>query len=71
MGRLRTRDTEYQYKEYKRLLTEQSISGFSEGGTTDETLKEVAILEDIQNITSEHVLLRACKGAKGIKICTK
>ena len=48
---------ECHYKEYNRLLTEQFISGLNDDGMIDEILKDVAMLEDIENAMSEHVLL--------------
>ena len=49
-----------QYKQYERLLKEQFISGLYDDGMIDEILKKVVALEDIGDITSEHVLLLAC-----------
>ena len=42
--------------EYGRLLTELFIGGLDDEGMTNEILWEVAMLEDIEEATSEHVL---------------
>ena len=51
---LRTKAVKWQYD---RLLTEQFINGLNENGMINEIPEEVAILEDIDDATSEHVLL--------------
>ena len=56
MGRLQTKTAEYKYREYGRLLTEQFIGGFNNKGMTDELLRVVTMLEDIEKATSEQVL---------------
>ena len=57
MGRLRTRAAECQYKEYNRLVTEQFINGLNDNGMLNKILKEVATQEDIDDTTSECILL--------------
>ena len=57
MGRQRTRTAKCQYKECNQLLTEHFINGLKDDGMVDEALKEVTTLEDIEDATSEHVLL--------------
>ena len=48
MGRLSTKEAKCEYREYDRLLTEQFISVLSDEGMTDEILREVAMLENIE-----------------------
>ena len=48
---------ECHYKEHDRLLTEQFISQLNSDGMSDEILKEVATLEDIEGTISECILL--------------
>ena len=60
-GRLRTNAAECQYKEYNRLLTKEFISGLIDDGMIDEILKGVAVLEDISDVTCEHVLFWALR----------
>ena len=43
------------------MLTEQFIGQLNDGGMIDEILKEVAILEDIEDTMSERVLLFTCR----------
>ena len=57
MGRLRTKAVHCQYKEYDRLLTEEFINGLNDDGMVDETLKEVATLEDTEDTIHVPVLL--------------
>ena len=61
MGRLRTKAAQCQYKEHDSLLTKQFINGINDDGMQDEILKEVATLDNIEDTTSEHVLLGACR----------
>ena len=56
-GRFRTKAAESQYKEYDRLLREHFINGSNDNVMIDEILKEVTTLEDIEDATSECVLL--------------
>ena len=60
MGRLRGKAAECLNKEYNNLMTQQFISGPNDDEMIDEILKELAMLEDIEYITSEHVLW-ACR----------
>ena len=55
-GRLWTKVAECKYRGYDRLLTEQFIGGINNEGMTDEILREVATLEDVQKATSECIL---------------
>ena len=55
MGRLRTKAAESQCIEYDRLLTEQFIIGLNDDRMVNEILKEVTILEDIEDAKSEYV----------------
>ena len=57
MGRLRSKAAECQNKEYTWLLTEQFINKLNDNGIVDEMFKEVDMLEDIENATSDHILL--------------
>ena len=41
-------------------MTEQFIGGCNDEGMIDEILKEVAMLEDIEDVISEHVLIWSC-----------
>ena len=50
MGTLWTKAVECEYKEYNRLLTEHSISRINDDGIIDENLREVATLEDIEDM---------------------
>ena len=59
MGRLRTKDAQCQYKEYDKLLMEESISGLNDDGTIGEIPKEVGTIEIIKDTTSESRLLWA------------
>ena len=54
-----TNTAEYQYKEYDKLLKEHFINEFNDDGMVDEILKEVVMLENIEDTTTEHVLLWA------------
>ena len=51
MDRLKTKAAECQYKEYDRLLTDQVISGLNNEAMTDKILKEVATLEDSEDMS--------------------
>ena len=46
----------WEYREDDRLLTEQFIDGLNQKGMTDEILREVAMLDDIEEATNEHIL---------------
>ena len=50
-----------EYRGYERLLTEQFIGGLNDEGMTDEILRDVAMLGNIEEATSEHVLTWACR----------
>ena len=52
---------ECQCTECNRLLTEQYINGLNNDGMGDEILKEVVMLEDTEDTTSEHVSLWVCR----------
>ena len=52
-----TKVANFQHKGYGRLLTEQLIIGLNDGGMINEILKEVATLEDIEDVTRKHVLM--------------
>ena len=58
-GRLWTKAAECEYKQYDRLLTEQFIGGLNDEGMIDEILREVVTLGNIEDVTSEHVLILA------------
>ena len=62
MDTLSTKAVECLYKEYDMLLTEQILNVLNDNELADEILKEVATPEDIEDATSEYVLLLACKG---------
>ena len=53
MCRLQTKVNEYECREYDRLLTEKFIGGLNDKGMADEILREVTILENIVELTSE------------------
>ena len=55
MGRLQTKVARHKYTGCDRLLTQQFIGGLSDKGMTDEILKEVAMLEDIEEATSDPI----------------
>ena len=57
MGRPRAKAAECQYKDYNSLLTDNFISRLNDDGMIDEILKEVAILEDNEDNTSECVVM--------------
>ena len=50
-----------QYREYDRILTEQFIGSLNNEAMTNEKFREVALPEDIEEATSEHVLTLACR----------
>ena len=54
---LRIKAAECKYKEYNILITEQFINGLNDDWICDKILKEVAMLEDIEDTKSECVLL--------------
>ena len=56
MGRLQTNAAECEYKEHNRLLTEQFMGNLNDVGMTDEILREVTTLENIEEANSECVL---------------
>ena len=56
MGMLRIKAAECQYNEYKKILTEQFISGLKDIQMISEILKEVVTLEDTEDATNKHVL---------------
>ena len=43
------------------LLTEQFINGLNDNGMVGEILKKVATLEEIEDASSEHILVWACR----------
>ena len=56
MGRLQTKVAKCGYREYYRLLTKQCIGWVSDKGMTDEILREVATVEDIEETINDHIL---------------
>ena len=64
-----TEVAECQYRKYDKLLFEQFTSGLNDDGMVNEILKEVAMLEDVEDGTSSWVLLWAyrVKGQRGWK----
>ena len=61
MGRLQEKVAECKYREYDRLLTEQFIGDINDKGMTNGVLREVAMLEDIEEATSECILTCPCR----------
>ena len=60
-GRLQTKAADCEYKEYCRLLTEQFIGALNDEGMTDEIVREVATLGNIEEATSECILAWVCR----------
>ena len=57
MDRLQTKEAYCDYNEYDRRLTEQFIHGLDNKGMISEMLRKVSVLEDIDDTTSEWILL--------------
>ena len=57
MGRLQAKVAECENKEHNSLLTEQFINGLDDEGMINEIQREVSTLEDIEDATSETVVL--------------
>ena len=57
MVKLQTREAECDYKESNRELTQQFIHGLGDEGMMSWILREVPVLVDINNFTSEGALL--------------
>ena len=57
MGKLQKNAAEYDYKEYERDQTEEFSSGLDDEGMINEILREVSLLEDINDAISERILL--------------
>ena len=53
MCRLQTKVAECEYSEYDRCLTELCVGGLNDKGRTNEIIREVAMLENIEGATSE------------------
>ena len=58
-GQATNKSGQMQNRDYDRLLTEQFIIGLNTEGMTDEILREVAILEDIEEAIRKHMLTLA------------
>ena len=56
MGRLQTKVVECDYKGYDRKMIEQFIQGLDDKGMISKILREVSVLEDINDATSKWVL---------------
>ena len=54
---MQTKAADCDYNKYDRILTEQFIHGLDNEGIIIEILREVSLLEDIDEATSEWVLL--------------
>ena len=57
MGRLQTKEADCDYNEYNRKLTKQFKHGLDDECVISEILREVSALENIDNTTTEWVLL--------------
>ena len=62
MGRLWSKATDCNYKEYVRLLTDQFIHGLDNEVMISEILRKVSPLEDIDDIMSKRELLWTWRG---------
>ena len=67
MGRMQTKGAEYDNKEYYRKGTKQFIYGLGDEGVISEILRVVSALEDINDATSEWVLLWPQREAQGVQ----
>ena len=56
MGRLQTKAAERENRKYNRLLTEQLKGALNDKDMTDEILRKVTTLENIEEATSEYIL---------------
>ena len=50
-----------EYCESDRLLTEQFTGGLNDDDMSDETLRDITTLENIEEATGEQVLIWACR----------
>ena len=66
MGRLQTKAVDNDYIECDRRLTEQFIHRLDDKGMISEILREVSMLEDIDDTTSEWILLVAQRVQKEV-----
>ena len=64
MGRLWTKVKECEFKDYDRLLTEEFIGGIDNDGNKMEILREVAALEDYEDVMSESTEMGTKSGSR-------
>ena len=60
-GQTSNKVAKFDYREFDRLFTEEFIGGVNDEGMTEDILRELATLEDIEEATTEHVLTWACR----------